>query len=297
MLGTVESLLPVLVHIQAHLDDDLSLEHVAGAAGHSPYHFHRMFKQATGETLQKYVERLRLERAAHQLAIQDTRVIDLAFELGYNSHETFTRAFRRHFSMSPSAYRRSHRYSSDETPSAGSSPQESPRYLNVDVQAYELSKVVVRRLDPLPVAFIRMHGPYVDVDVGAYDRLIVWARENGQYRGDNLLLGVGHDNPTVTPLDKLRFDACISVSRRFSPQGEIGYQELPGGTFASATYVGPYGPTLESAYGEMFERMLRMQRYTILGLPVIEIYHTTRIRPDYALNHTTIYIPVQPKGG
>jgi len=47
------------------------------------------------------------------------------------------------------------------------------------------------------------------------------------------------------------------------------------------------------AYGQFFQQMRQLKRVEIIGLPVIEIYRTTRINPNYALNHTDIFIPVR----
>src|SRR6185312_3090317 len=99
-------IIPALVHIQAHLDQDLSLDALAGHVGLSRYHFHQLFKQATGETPKSYVERLRLEWAAVQLRIRRVGVLEVALECGYQNHETFTRAFRARFGVSPRDYRK-----------------------------------------------------------------------------------------------------------------------------------------------------------------------------------------------
>src|SRR5687767_15448511 len=87
-------IIPALVHIQAHLDQDLSLDALASHVGLSKYHFHELFKSATGETPKSYVERLRLEWAAVQLRIRRVAVVDVALECGDRNHETFSRAFR-----------------------------------------------------------------------------------------------------------------------------------------------------------------------------------------------------------
>ena len=89
-----ERILKVLVYIQNHLDETLSLEELAGVAHFSPYHFHRIFRGMVGESLMEHVRRLRLERAAHRLKFTDSPVTRIAFEAGYETHEAFTRAFR-----------------------------------------------------------------------------------------------------------------------------------------------------------------------------------------------------------
>ena len=95
----------LLVHIQAHLDEDLSLDVLSAKASLSPAHFQRTFQALIGETPKNYVARLRLERAAFRLLIQEARLLDIALDCGFQNHETFSRAFRRRFGMPPSSYR------------------------------------------------------------------------------------------------------------------------------------------------------------------------------------------------
>lgn len=289
-----ERLLPVLIHIQTHLEDDLSLDALAERASLSPFHFHRIFRGTVGETVKQYVQRLRLERAAYLLRVQDVAVIDVAFTLGYHAHETFSRAFRRHFGVTPKEFRQSHRFAQhvEET-----TRFERPQPLNDRTTYYELSRVTVRTLDAIGVAFIRHYGAYVDADTRTFDRLIAWSQSKGLYIGDNLLIGIGHDDPNVTPSNKVRFDACIEVVKPIVPDGDIGYQTIPAGHYATVTYVGPYGHTMYEAYATLFHQMESHARYRLIGLPAVEIYRTTQINPDYALNQTDIYLPVEERRG
>lgn len=281
-------LLPILIHIQANLDDDLSLEQVAQVAQLSPFHFHRQFQTAVGETLKQYTQRLRLERAAYQLKIRAASVLEIALGCGFQTHETFSRAFKRHFGLTPTTFRQRQNHlvqaGSDTTP---------PQSLNRHTNQFELSRVQVQKLNPIPVAFIRHLGPYTEVDPNSFDRLMQWAKQTGQYDGHNLLLAIGHDDPNITPPDKLRFDACVEVKRPFSPTSDIGYQTTPAGFYGGASYIGPYGPTMFEAYHAIFAQLLQLKRYEIIGLPVLEIYRTTQINPAYELNHTDILIPLR----
>lgn len=281
-----ERLLPVLVHIQSHLAGDLSLAQLAQLADLSPYHFHRTFRDTIGETLKQHTQRLRLERAASQLRIRQASILDIALSNGFQTHETFTRAFKRHFAKTPQDYRQSHGISL-----SGIEPAGHP--LNTLSFPYEVSPVTVLELKPIPVAFIRHFGPYEAVDTTLFDRLIDWAQQRSIYNGDNLLLGIGHDDPGVTPAAKLRFDACIEVPGPFVPQGNIAFHHTPPGLYASVSYVGPYGRSLQQAYMAIFQHVSRSRRYGIIGLPALEIYRTTRINPDYALNLTDIYVPIE----
>ena len=90
-----ERILKVLVFIQRNLDSELSLDEFARVAHFSPYHFHRVFRGIVGESLQEHIRRLRLERAAMRLKHTDWTVLEIALEACYETHEAFTRAFRR----------------------------------------------------------------------------------------------------------------------------------------------------------------------------------------------------------
>ena len=100
-----ERVLRVLVHIQEHLDEALPLEDLARVACFSPHHFHYLFGAMVGESVKEHVRRLRLERAAHRLLFSNQPVTTIAFDAGYETHESFTRAFRAMFGTSPSRFR------------------------------------------------------------------------------------------------------------------------------------------------------------------------------------------------
>ena len=93
----------VVDHIQRHLADPLDLGQLAAVACFSPFHFHRLFRAWTGETLQAFVHRLRLERAAQLLVFDQFQSIsNIALECGFSSSNAFARAFKMAFGTSAS---------------------------------------------------------------------------------------------------------------------------------------------------------------------------------------------------
>ena len=102
----VASINRVVDHIDAHLAEALDLETVARVAHFSPWHFHRLFQAFTGETLADRVRRRRLETAAARLlATPPQSALRIALDVGFGSAEVFTRAFRAHFGVTPTAWR------------------------------------------------------------------------------------------------------------------------------------------------------------------------------------------------
>ena len=85
--------------IVSSLDDALDLQSLAREAALSPFHFHRVFRGMVGETPLELHRRLRMERAADRLLGGGETVTAVAFDAGYETHEAFTRAFRRRVRM------------------------------------------------------------------------------------------------------------------------------------------------------------------------------------------------------
>ena len=288
MTADWDSLLPLLVHIQAHLEGDLSLAALSRKAGLSPFHLQRRFKAAIGETPKAYTERLRLERAAFRLLVHDSNVLDIALQCGFQTHETFLRAFRRRFGRAPSEYRES------VCEHLLGRPESGPGDCAERAPASEISATKVIAMRPAHLAFRRHVGPYESVPESLFDDLEVWAARSG-LQGPPVWMGIGHDAPGTTPPERLRFDAALVVPGPFAAEGKIGHQVLSGGLFAVTTHVGPY-ETLPAAYGEIFQRLLTLPGYQIVGLPAVEIYHTTRVNVRHRLNHTDVCLPVVPRG-
>jgi AraC family transcriptional regulator len=94
------------LYIEEHLGSEITLADAAGAAAMSPYHFHRVFSAVLGEPLGDYIRRRRLTEAARRLLGAKRSVLDIALDVGFESHEGFTRAFKRLYGLSPTDFRR-----------------------------------------------------------------------------------------------------------------------------------------------------------------------------------------------
>lgn len=93
-------------YIEAHLEEDITLRMLAEQAGYSPWHSAKMFKEYTDNTPFEYIRRLRLSKAALILRDEKRKVVDVAMDFVFDSHEGFTRAFQKQFGVRPKAYQR-----------------------------------------------------------------------------------------------------------------------------------------------------------------------------------------------
>lgn len=92
--------------VELHLDSNITTEQVAREAGLSQWHFQRIFKATTNETLKSYIRARRLARSLELLLETDLRIIDIALSTGYENQESYTRAFKKSFGMTPGHYRK-----------------------------------------------------------------------------------------------------------------------------------------------------------------------------------------------
>jgi AraC family transcriptional regulator len=261
-----ERILRTLAYIQAHLDDAPDLDHLARVACFSPYHFHRVFRGLVGEPVQEHVRRLRLERAALRLKLQDEAVTGVALDAGYESHEAFTRAFHAMFGMSPSQFRAAHQ-GAPESPS-GVHFDDASGYHPPDYGAPP--PVEIKTLPPQNIVYLRHTGPYDQVGA-TWGKLAAWAGRRGLFGPATRMVGVSYDDPQITPPDKLRYDAALTVSRPVQPEGEIGVGELAGGEYATLTHKGPY-ETLGRSYQALLGAWLPKSGRDLRDAPCFEVY-------------------------
>jgi AraC family transcriptional regulator len=90
--------------IEEHLQEPITLHRLANAAGYSPWHAAKIFKTLTGKTPFEYIRAMRLSRAAMRLRDEDVRIVDVAFDFVFDSHEGFTRAFSKQFGLTPQRF-------------------------------------------------------------------------------------------------------------------------------------------------------------------------------------------------
>lgn len=97
----------LLVWLESHLDQPLSLDNVAAKAGYSKWHLQRMFKEVTSHAIGAYIRARRLSKAAVALRLTSRPILDIALQYRFDSQQTFTRAFKKQFAQTPAYYRRS----------------------------------------------------------------------------------------------------------------------------------------------------------------------------------------------
>ena len=101
----LEQVLKAITLIEDHLFDQRSISDVSYDVYSSRFHFHRIFRSVTGSSVYQYILSRKLSEAAKLLLETELPISEIAFKIGFNSHEGFTRAFSKRIGISPSTYR------------------------------------------------------------------------------------------------------------------------------------------------------------------------------------------------
>ncbi len=225
-------------HITRNLDAPLRLDDIASVACVSPYHFHRVFKAVTGEGVNAFVRRLRLERAMHVMAhASPPSLADVALACGFSSASDFSRVFRQQFGVPPSMFdAESWRASGRASLEQAVAPSILPRLAageNPDGFDVQLHTLPARH-----VAYIRVQKPFEPGSVpDAAARLVEWATTRGLEHGQ--WLGYMWEDPDIVPLDKCRYDVGVEVPEGTTVFGKGGIQVFPAMRVAQVDVDGP----------------------------------------------------------
>ncbi|MGJ5819126.1 AraC family transcriptional regulator [Paludibaculum fermentans] len=236
----------VVDHVQAHLTEPLDLERLAAVACFSPFHFHRLFSAWMGETLQSFVHRLRLERAAQLLVFHRLRSIsDIAVECGFSSASAFARAFKAGYGVPAGEWRNRKICQTNSKPCEAETPASlgfsklpgHPARHQEHPMTNTTLHVQVRRLAPLTIAYLRHIGAYkgdTELFRRLFTKLFTWAGPRGLMPPDFRYLSLFQDNPNLTPAARQRLEVALVVPAGTAPSGEIGVRTLEGGLYATA---------------------------------------------------------------
>ncbi|GAB6042794.1 AraC family transcriptional regulator [Endothiovibrio diazotrophicus] len=253
----------VLDHIERHLGEALTVEQLAAVAGFSKFHFHRQFSAYVGTNVARYVQGLRLQRACYRLVFEEARIIDIALDAGFENPESFSRAFKQQYGLTPSRFRKE--------------PAWTP-------WNQRLRRPTLERSTPMQVEII--HFPETPVAVlehrGSPERVhdsvrtfIDWRKSSGRSPVNQRdTFGIPYDDPANVAPEQFRFDICGAVRSPVAenPQGVVN-KAIPAGRCAVVRHLGSLDRVDETVY-YLFRQWLPRSGEELRDFPVFFHYRT-----------------------
>lgn len=250
----------VINHINANLDQPLDLDSLAEVACLSRFHWHRVYRSFTGETIHATVKRLKLNRASQRLKSSKASLREIGLEAGYGSETSFARAFKAQLGHSPSAFR--------------ASPHTEPRPAKLKLESFA-TRIRTENLDAricaLPVfrlAALHHQGLYN----GSTAFMQVLQAAQAQGLPASRLYGLSYDDPALIPASKLRSVAGVDLpAAAATPQTPLCRFDTHAGRYVVFAYRGPY-ERLGQVYDWIFGCWFPISNETPANQPALDIY-------------------------
>ena len=268
----------VVDYINLHLGEEIDLKSLAKISHFSPFYFHRIMKAFLGEPIGTFIVRTRTETAARLLRYTDLPIADIAYRIGYSSSSSLSKVFKQFYGISPLEYRNNKNFVIMK-----------PAIIRPELKL----KREIKELSVRNVIYIRLFGDYKLNDYcGTWMRLQQFAQEEKLPMGEVMPYCIFHDDPKVTPIEKLRTDVCMVMPAAVTPKGNIGFKQLPAGRYAIFLYKGSY-EHLQSVYDTIYGKYIPEMECTFRDEASAERYlnHPADTAPDELL--TEIYIPIE----
>ena len=273
----VQRINKVVAYINNHLDETLDLKTLANEAALSDFHFHRIFKALKGEAIGGYITRLRLEATARLLRYTNLPVEEIAFNIGYETRTSLSKAFKKQYNISPTEYR-----TNKDTYIM------KKEIINPDL-ALKVPKIVT--LEPKNLIYVALTGAYESLDYGkAYQQLWAVIKAQKLFSKGIESICISYDDPKITKSSLQRSDVCLAIHKPASPQEEVSCKTLAGGKYVVFFYQGSY-ENLSQVY-DTAVRWIIDHQYTLREEPFFEKYLNDARRTPKEKLKTEIYIPI-----
>jgi len=267
----------VVAYINNHLDETLDLKKLANEAALSDFHFHRIFKALKGEAIGGYITRLRLEATARLLRYTALTIEEIAFNIGYETTASLSKAFKKQYGISPTEYR-----TNKDTYIM------KKEIINPDL-VLKAPKIVI--LEPKNLIYVALTGAYGSLDYGkAYEQLWAVIKAQKLFTKGIESICISYDDPKITEGSLQRSDVCLAIHKPATPQEEVSCKTLAGGKYAVFFYQGSY-ENLSQVY-DTAVRWVIDQQYTLREEPFFEKYLNDARRTPKEKLKTEIYIPI-----
>lgn len=190
-------------YIVEHLEADISVDDVAAFCNYSKFHFERVFKAETGESIYAFIKRLKMEQSALNLRHdRDKPVTEIGVSYGYSS-SNFSSAFSKHHRLSPVQFRKRLNTSGPSHPFDPAAKLAFRSFEDYD------RHIRIEELGPFSVICERYIGSYLELEEN-------WRAFAERYKAHmnehTLLIERFYDDPTVTRVEQCLYDLCMTVA-------------------------------------------------------------------------------------
>ena len=281
----------VIDYLRANLDRPVKLAELANVACFSEFHFHRIFSAVSGETLNAFTNRLRLEKAARLLRYSEQCLTDIALDCGFSSSATFSRAFRAGYDTSPSQFRKSGEIKKSKICKELFPEDEYGLPMSAEEKrtAFPVSLIDIPERQ---IAYIRVTNAFeMDRVLAALETIIVWAKSENIF-SQGVLFGMTVDDPHVTPKHLYRYEVCFASSLPFRCMEGMSKLKMPPMRYAVIKVSGDLH-RLATAWDYLYRGWLINSAYEPEHAPALEVFVDKESAMDWSHFELELCLPVK----
>lgn len=285
----------VIDYIYDHMDEKMDLDSLAEIACVSPYHWHRIYRGLCGETLAASVKRLRLHRAAGQLANSHVSIDDIANSSGYSGLQSFNRAFSETYGLPPAKFRLQGSHTLFNKYACPHSNNDKHHLADTDKKRLtEMMEVTLKQVESFDVLAMPHTGSYMNIGQ-AFEKLFGWLGMRGLIGPQLRSVGIYYSDPDSVAETELQSAACIALPNMGSIEldASIERKSLAAGEYAVLRHKGPYS-NMRSAYQWLYGEWLSNSGREVANQPAFEEYLNNPREVAPADLITDIYMPLKP---
>lgn len=265
-------------YIATHLDETIDVKTLARVANLSDFHFCRIFKAIKGEPPITFIARIRIETAAQLLRYSSLTIEEIAYNIGYESPASLSKAFKNRYGISPTQYR------------TDKNIYIMKREVINENLALKAPKLIT--LEDKSLIYVSLMGEYGSLNYNdVYQRLWGVVKSQKLFTKGIESLCISYDDPKVTEANQQRSDVCLAIHKPAKPQDGVSCKTLVGGKYAMFAYQGPY-ENLAAVYDEAM-RWLVNSEYELRDEPMFEKYLNNCQRTPAEKLKTEVYIPIR----
>ncbi len=290
-MDSLKNMNDAMKYIEENLTDEIDFNEVARIALCSEYHFKRMFSFLAGITLSEYIRRRRLSLAAFELTDSTIKVIDVAIKYGYNSPDSFTRAFQNLHGVTPSDARRKGQHLKVYPIMTFQLSIRGGNEMNYRIeqkQAFNIVGIMKR----VPTIFEGENPEITEMWRSLNMEMIDQLKKLSNVEPKGIIQASTNFSEGRME-EKGELDQYIGVATTEECPDEFTKLEVPAVTWAVFESTGPFPSTLQETWGRIYSEWLPSSNYQITEGPEILSIKTKDLTSPSV--QSEIWLPVMKK--
>ncbi|ADG94460.1 transcriptional regulator, AraC family [Arcobacter nitrofigilis DSM 7299] len=274
----------IMYYIYKYIDTDINIDTLSMDLNISKFHMHRIFKEEFGKNIYEAIKSIRLQKASTLLITNKySTITQIASMCGYSSQTSFIRAFKQRFNCTPKKWKNDgyKEYSKEIL-------KDSIDSLDLNIPEYKIEAKIVK-MPKLRAYYIRHEG-YDNSIKNIWQKLYTWTLTKNIKKYKQI--GIYHDNPVITPLDKCQYIACIVLEDDMEiEKSSLPTFLIPDGIYAKFHLEGFYGDTLKFMRW-LYHTWLLNSGYETKTAPSYSIYEKNHFLEDDEKFILDYYLPI-----